>query len=72
MSKNVHVTPSDGGWNVREEETGRSEYFGTKKEAVSAGRDLARRNRAEHVIHGRDGEIRQRDSYGSDPFPLRD
>ena len=71
MSKNVHVTPSDGGWDVREEGTGRSEHFGTKEEAVNAGRDLAQRNRAEHMIHSRDGRIRQSDSYGSDPFPPR-
>jgi uncharacterized protein DUF2188 len=32
---------------------------------------LARGNQSEHIVHGRDGRIRQRDSYGRDPFPPR-
>ena len=32
----------------------------------------AKENRAEVVIHGRDGKIRDSDSYGNDPCPPRD
>ena len=32
----------------------------------------AKENRAEVVIHGRDGKIRDSDSYGNDPRPPRD
>lgn len=72
MSKHVHVMPSDGGWTVRVEGSLRpSRTFGTKQEAMSAGRELAKRNRSEHIVHGRDGRIRQQDSYGRDPFPPR-
>ena len=28
--------------------------------------------RAPHAAHGRDGRIRERDSYGNDPFPPRE
>lgn len=71
MSKNVHVVPADGGWNVKVEGGMGTSHFRTQDEAVRVGRSLARGNRSEHIIHGRDGRIRQRDSYGSDPFPPR-
>jgi Uncharacterized protein conserved in bacteria (DUF2188) len=69
VSKAIHVMPSDGGWDVREEGSSRSKHFDKQSEALKAGREMAQRNRSEHVIHGRDGRIRQRDSYGRDPFP---
>jgi hypothetical protein len=72
MSNNVHVVPSEGGWNVKVEGGGfEATHFRTQGEAIEAGRRLARGNRSEHIIHGRDGRIRQRDSYGRDPFPPR-
>lgn len=71
MSKNVHVVPNDGGWNVRVEGGKRTEHYPTQGEAIQAGRRIARSNHSEHIIHGRDGRIRQRDSYGRDPFPPR-
>jgi len=71
MGKNVHVVPSDGGWDVRLEGNARGRHFGTQNQAIEAGRRIARGNRSEHIVHGRDGRIRQRDSYGRDPFPPR-
>jgi len=41
--------------------------YTTKAEAQSAGRDLARREETEHVIHTKDGRISARNSYGNDP-----
>ena len=38
-------------------------------EAINAGREIARNQNTELFIHGRDGCIRERDSYGSEPFP---
>jgi len=71
MKNNVHVVPSGGGWDVKVEGIGREEHFTTQLEAIQAGRRIARGNRSEHIVHGRDGRIRQRDSYGRDPFPPR-
>jgi hypothetical protein len=71
MKKNVHVVPSDAGWDVKVEGGVRASHYPTQREAMEAGRELARDNRSEHIIHGRDGRIRQRDSYGRDPFPPR-
>ncbi len=68
MIGNVHVVPSERGWDVRIEGGSRASHFQTQDEAIRAGRTLARDNRSEHIVHGRDGRIRQRDSYGHDPF----
>jgi Uncharacterized protein conserved in bacteria (DUF2188) len=69
MSKAVHVMPSDGGWDVTEEGSGRTKHFDTQGEALKVSREMAQHNRSEQVIHSRDGMIRQRDSFGRDPFP---
>ena len=71
MGKNVHVVPSDEGWDVKLEGNAGGRHFVTQNQAIEAGRRIARGNRSEHIVHGRDGRIRQRDSYGRDPFPPR-
>lgn len=73
-TKNVHVVPSpNGGWDVkREGEPHPINHSGTQQAAIDAGRDVARDSHGELVIHGRDGKIRDKDSYGHDPFPPKD
>lgn len=71
MKNNVHIVPGNGGWDVRIEGGGKTSHFSTQREAMEVGRELARGNGSEHIVHGRDGRIRQRDSYGRDPFPPR-
>ncbi len=39
----------------------------TQEEAETAGRATARADQVEFELHGRDGQIRERDSYGNDP-----
>jgi hypothetical protein len=41
--------------------------FPTKAEAQQAGRETAKRDGVEHVIHNKDGQIGERNSYGNDP-----
>jgi Uncharacterized protein conserved in bacteria (DUF2188) len=41
--------------------------FGTQDEAIQWGRQLAERENGELVIHGEDGQIREKDSHGNDP-----
>ena len=71
MSKNIHVTNhSQGGYQVKS--SGSSKAYRrteTQREAIEIGRELARNQHSELVIHGRDGKIRQKNSYGNDPFP---
>ncbi|MFW2355679.1 DUF2188 domain-containing protein [Hydrogenophaga sp.] len=49
-----------------------SHVFGTQAQAIPAGRDMARQGPGELSIHGLDGHIRTRDSYGNDPCPPKD
>lgn len=70
--KNVHTVPHDDGWANRREGADRvSKVFPTKDAAERAGRDTARREGVEHLIHKKDGKIGERNSYGNDPFPPR-
>lgn len=73
-TKNVHVIPNNnGGWDVkREGELRPISHSGTQQAAIDAARSIARDSRSELVIHGRDGKIRDKDSYGHDPFPPKD
>ena len=71
---NPHVVKHpDGGWGVRREGSDRvSSRHPTQREAIDRAREIAQDIRGEVVIHGQDGKIRDKDSYGSDPFPPRD
>jgi uncharacterized protein YdaT len=65
-----HVVQAGGKWVVRKSGSARSTgTFDTQKEAVTRAREIAKNQKTEVYIHGRDGRIRQRDSYGSDPHP---
>jgi hypothetical protein len=65
---NVHTIPHEGGWANRRDGARRvSRVFKTKAEAEQAGRKTAMRERVEHLIQNRDGDIRERNSYGNDP-----
>lgn len=71
--KNIHVVPRNDGWIIRKEGNSRAtSVHPTQRDAVEEARELARSKSTELVIHGRDGRIRNRDSYGSDPMPPRD
>jgi uncharacterized protein YdaT len=69
----VHVVPRDGGWAVRREKAERdSSHHPTQEKAIERAREIARRDGLEVVIHGRDGKIRDSDSYGRDPSRPKD
>lgn len=68
--RSQHVVPSGGKWSVRKSGASRaSGVFKTQDEAISRARDIAKSQGTELYIHGRDGRIRERNSYGSDPYP---
>lgn len=73
MGKDQHVVPHRDGWAVRgagnERATGIVE---TQKEAITIARQIAQNQRSELVVHGRNGRIRSKDSFGADPMPPRD
>jgi hypothetical protein len=68
--KNQHVVQREDGWAVRGEGNSRdTTLHSTQAKAAQAARDIARNQQSEVLIHGRDGRIRERDSYGNDPYP---
>ena len=70
MGKNQHVVPHAGGWAVRGAGNERAtSVHPTQSEAIGAARDIARNQQSELLIHGRNGQIRERDSFGNDPYP---
>jgi uncharacterized protein YdaT len=71
--QDYHVVPHSGAWAVRREGSQRvSSTHGTQAEAIQAGQRYADNQRSELVIHRRNGQIRDSDSYGQDPMPPRD
>jgi hypothetical protein len=64
----VHVVLSQKGWRVEIEGTGgaRSTHK-TQAEATKTARRIARQNKTELLIHGRNGRVRDRSTYGRDP-----
>ena len=70
MGKNQHVVPHKGDWAVRGEGNRRvTRITGTQREAIEIAREIARNQESELFIHRQDGRIRDRDSYGNDPYP---
>jgi hypothetical protein len=70
MKRNVHVVPRGGDWAVRREGAKRdSSHHETQFAAIDAARQTARRESTELFVHGRNGQIRERDSFGNDPYP---
>lgn len=68
--KGQHIVPSGDKWSVRKAGASRaSGTYATQREAIERGKEIARTQRTELYIHGRDGRIRERNSYGSDPHP---
>lgn len=71
MGKNQHVTPHPkGGWQVKGAGNTRATIrTGTQKQAALRAKEIAQNQHAEVVIHRTDGRIREKNSYGNDPFP---
>jgi uncharacterized protein YdaT len=68
--KNQHVVPHQDGWAVRGAGNSRATTIhDTQVEAINHAREIAQNQHSELFVHGRDGRIRERDSFGNDPFP---
>jgi len=73
MGKNQHVVRRGNMWGVLKE--GNSRVSSTHKTQTAAEKVAitnAKREHSEVIVHGRDGKIRSKDSYGNDPNPPRD
>ena len=70
---NQHVVPNNGQWQVKRQGSEKAtKNFETQKQAIDYERSIAIKQQSELVIHGRDGRIRDKDSYGNDPCPPKD
>ena len=74
MGKNQHVTHNEnGGWNVLGAGNSKpSHILPTKAEAITVGKSIAQNQHSELIIHGMNGKIQDKDSYGKDSCPPRD
>lgn len=73
MGKNVHVVPDGGRWSVKLEKSDRPvSTHRTQELAWQNVIPVAKGQRSELIVHGRDGTIRSKDSYGNDPNPPKD
>lgn len=73
MGKNQHVTKHGDGWQVKGAGNLKAtKVVDTQQKAIEIAREIAKNQQSEVVIHGRDGRIRDSDSYGYDPNPPRD
>lgn len=70
MKKSVHVTPNGKNWSIKTSNSSRAyKVVDTQKEAITIAKTVAKNLQTELLIHGKDGQIRAKDSYGNDNFP---
>jgi hypothetical protein len=68
--KNQHVVKHADGWAVKGANNQKAtKVTSTQKEAITVAREISKNQNSELLIHGRTGQIRERDSHGNDPFP---
>jgi hypothetical protein len=70
MGKNQHIVPHGNKWAIKGENNEKAtKVFDTQSKAFEAGREIAINQQSELFIHGRNGQIRERNSYGNDECP---
>ena len=68
--KSQHVVPRGGNWAVVGSGNSRATIIvETQRDAIDRAREIAINQRTEVVIHRPNGQIRDSNSYGNDPFP---
>ncbi len=61
----------NGRWKNKVQGNSRASHVHeTRTAAVSAGREMARKRRVEHIIRTKDGTITERDDHGNEPQPV--
>jgi len=68
--KSQHVVPHGPEWAVKGEGNSKATVVvETQNAAIKIAKEIAKNQESELFIHGRNGQIRERNSYGNDPFP---
>jgi hypothetical protein len=69
MLKTVHVIPKAGQWAVKRVGGTATCMYSTQREAIESARTLVKRaHSGQVVVHGRNGQIREHDTYGMPPI----
>jgi hypothetical protein len=72
VGKNQHVVPHGDQWAVKGAGNGKATAVcNTQKECINIATSIAQNQKSELFVHGQNGQIRERNSYGNDPFPPR-
>lgn len=73
MGKNQHVVPHENGWAVKGAGNSKAtKLTKTQGEAIKKATEIAKNQKSDTKIHGKDGKIRAGNSYGNDPCPPKD
>ncbi len=68
--KDQHVVPHKGAWAVKSAGASRAgSVHETQSAAIEVAKSRAQAQGSEMFIHGRNGQIRERNTYGKDPNP---
>ena len=70
MSNSIHITPHKDGWQSKTAGNSRAtKVCTTQQECIDFGTAQAKRNGSELYIHNKQGRIREKNSFGNDPYP---
>lgn len=73
MGTNQWVSPRGDKWAVHGEGNNKdTKLFNTQKAAWDYAIKIAKNQKSEVIVQGRDGKIKSKDSYGNDPYPPHD
>jgi hypothetical protein len=61
MSGEIHVVPEQDNWAVEDGESGIGSIHETREEALQEAEELALERNAAVVVHGGDGQVRDRE-----------
>jgi hypothetical protein len=70
MGKNQHVVPYGQNWAIKGAGNGKAtKIVETQREAIEIAKEISKKQQSEMFIHGKNGQIRERNTYGKDNFP---
>jgi len=70
IKKNQHVVLHGDNWAVKGAGNSKAtSVHPTQAEAIQRGREIAQNQKSELLIDGQNGRIREKNSYGNDPYP---
>jgi uncharacterized protein YdaT len=70
--KSQHVVPHGNQWAVKGANNEKAtKVVDTQREAIKIAREIAINQQTELVVHGKNGQIREKNSYGNDPADIK-